>query len=165
MLGVRLPLPLPSPRAFSSAGLEHHSAKVEAGGSSPPTLTNVTAFRGRPAVGRGPLKPESGVRIPAPELMPVQHERQCASLVKRTSGVQVPPPAPILHGAFVQRPGRLIVNQEVTSSSLVRTARLGMAQWSAYSAWNRVVGSSNLSAQTQLYGSDPAGSGDRLENG
>jgi hypothetical protein len=88
--------------------------------------------------------------------LPVKHRRRCTSFVKRTSGVRLPPPAPIQHGAFVQGPGRLIVNQEVTSSSLVRTARLGMAQRSAYSAWNRVVGSSNLSAQTE-HGSDPAG--------
>lgn len=42
-MGVRIPLPLL--RAFSSVEPERHSAKVEAGGSSPPTLTT-TGFPG-----------------------------------------------------------------------------------------------------------------------
>ena len=72
MLGVRVPLPLPG--AFSSVELERQAANLEARGSSPLTLTT---FRGRLAVGPGPLEPMSEVRILAPE--PSGWQSKCAS--------------------------------------------------------------------------------------
>jgi hypothetical protein len=146
-MGVRIPLPLL--RAFSSVEPEHHPAKVEAGGSSPPTLT-ITGVPGSSSGRTWAFEARERGSNPCPGACAGEAPVAVRLFRKEDSGGSTPSTGSTLSWC-VRSEARTPDCQSGGDEFESRTHRhLGMAQRSAYSAWNRVVGSSNLSAQTNM---------------